>query len=84
MSGPAIPPGWSYNPSAWSERLPVLALALTGFGIATYLGLYQLGAVPGVWEPFFGDGSYRILKESSIAHLSAGPGCRPRCCRVSA
>lgn len=73
MAAPDVPLGWSYNPSAWSERLPVLALALTGFGIATYLGLYQLGAVPVVWEPFFGEGSHRILKESSIAHLLPVP-----------
>ena len=69
MGAPDLPPGWSYNPSAWSERLPVLALALTGFGIASYLGLYQLGVVSVVWEPLFQEGSIRILKESSIAHF---------------
>jgi uncharacterized membrane protein len=67
------PPGWSYNPSGWAERWPVLALGLTGFGIATYLGLYQLGVVPVVWEPLCGEGSQRILKESSIAHLLPVP-----------
>ena len=73
MVGLDTPPGWSYNPSAWSERRPVLGLALAGFGIATYLGLYQLDVVQRVWEPFFGEGSYRILKESSIAHLLPVP-----------
>ena len=73
VSPSELPPGWTYNPSRWSERLPVLALALTGFGIAAYLGMYQLGAFPVVWEPFFGDGSHRILKESSIAHLLPVP-----------
>jgi hypothetical protein len=73
MAASEIPPGWSYNPSGWRERSPVLALALTGFGIATYLGLYQLGVVQVVWEPFFGDGSRRVLKESSIAHLLPVP-----------
>jgi hypothetical protein len=68
-----LPPGWTYNPSRWSERLPVLVLALTGFGIAAYLGMYQWGAFPFVWEPFFGDGSHRILKESSLAHLLPVP-----------
>ena len=48
-------------------------LALTGFGIAAYLGMYQWGAFPAVWEPFFGDGSHRILKESSISHLLPVP-----------
>jgi hypothetical protein len=69
MADASIPPGWSHNPSAWSRRLPVFGLAAVGCAIATYLGLYQLDVVHGVWEPFFGDGSYRILKGSSIAHL---------------
>jgi uncharacterized membrane protein len=56
-----IPPGWDYNPAAWSQRLPIIALALIGTGIATYLALFQLGIVTEVWEPFFGDGSRRIL-----------------------
>src|SRR5919205_1457619 len=65
---PGVPPGWSYNPSAWSDRLPIIGLALLGFGIALYLALYQLGVFAGVWEPFFGDGSRRIL-HSSVSRL---------------
>jgi hypothetical protein len=61
------------NPSAWSKRLPVIALALVGCAIATYLGLYQLDVIPHVWEPFFGNGSHIILKQSSIAHLLPVP-----------
>ena len=68
-----IPPGWTANPSAWSRRLPGLLLALSGLGIAIYLGLYQLHVLPTVWEPFFGDGSRRILRESSIAHMLPVP-----------
>jgi uncharacterized membrane protein len=56
-----VPPGWSYNPSSWSERLPIVALAVVGFGIATYLALYQVGLITSVWEPFFGSGSRTIL-----------------------
>jgi uncharacterized membrane protein len=55
------PPGWSYNPSAWSQRVPIVVVALAGTAIATYLSLYQWGVVARVWEPFFGDGSARIL-----------------------
>lgn len=58
---PVSPPGWSYNPSSWSERLPLIGLALVGFGIASYLALHQWGVVPRVWEPFFGNGSEVIL-----------------------
>jgi hypothetical protein len=55
------------SPSAWSKRLPVLATAVAGCGIAVYLTLYQVGVVSHVWEPFFGEGSRNILKESAVA-----------------
>ncbi|MDP8904418.1 MAG: vitamin K epoxide reductase family protein [Chloroflexota bacterium] len=55
------PPGWRSNPSTWPERLPIVGLAVLGFVIASYLAAFQLGLLPGVWEPFFGDGSRRIL-----------------------
>lgn len=64
----AIPPGWDYNPAAWGQRIPIVVLALIGTGIATYLGLYQLGVVDSVWEPFFGDGSETILN-SKTSHV---------------
>lgn len=56
-----IPPGWSYNPSSWSQRLWIVGVALVGFGIAAYLALYQVDVVADVWEPFFGPGSRTIL-----------------------
>ena len=56
-----VPPDWDYNPAAWSQRLPIVALATLGAGIASYLALFQYGVVPTVWEPFFADGSRRIL-----------------------
>jgi hypothetical protein len=51
--GPLTPPGWSYNPSAWSQRIPIILLALVGLQVSRYLAAYQLGHVDGVWEPFF-------------------------------
>jgi hypothetical protein len=57
----SIPPGWEYNPSAWLQRLPIVALALVGTAIAGYLTLFQVGLIDTVWEPFFGQGSERIL-----------------------
>lgn len=56
-----IPLGWDYNPATWGQRIPLVALALVGFGVATYLTLYQLGYAAEVWEPFFGNGSKRVL-----------------------
>lgn len=67
-----IPPGWDYNPATWPQRLPIVGLALVGFGIAMYLSLYQWEVIDRVWDPFFGDpyfggGSETILRESSIS-----------------
>jgi uncharacterized membrane protein len=61
---PNIPLGWDYDPSSWRERIPIVLLALVGFGIATYLALYQLDLFATPWEPFFGDGSTTILNSS--------------------
>lgn len=55
------PPGWSYNPSSWGERLPLVAVALAGLAIALYLALYQWRVLDSVWEPFFGRGSVVVL-----------------------
>lgn len=66
------PPAWDYNPSTWSQRIPLVVIALVGFLIALYLGLYQLGIYETVWEPFFGDGSRKVLN-SSISKLLPVP-----------
>ena len=55
-----IPPGWDYNPATWPQRLPIIALAMIGFLIATYLALYQWRIVSWVWDPFFPEGSRRF------------------------
>lgn len=47
------PPGWTYSPSSWLQRLPIIALGLFGLLIARWLAAYQLGHSDGVWEPFF-------------------------------
>jgi uncharacterized membrane protein len=56
-----IPPGWDYNPSSWPQRTPLIIVALVGFFIALYLGLYQVEIIPAVWDPFFDKGSERVL-----------------------
>lgn len=63
-----IPPGWNYNPATWSQRIPIVVLAMVGFFIAGYLTLYQIDAIPTVWEPFFGRGSVKILN-SRVSHV---------------
>ena len=55
------PPGFNHNPSSWRQRLPLVVVAMAGFGIALYLALYQWRIIGEVWEPFFGSGSRTIL-----------------------
>ncbi|HWG47084.1 MAG TPA: vitamin K epoxide reductase family protein [Gemmataceae bacterium] len=70
MAQTSFPLGWTHNPSTWPRRFPALCLSLLGCAIATYLTLYQVDVVSTVWEPFFGNGSHMILKESALArHL---------------
>ena len=68
----SVPPGWERNPSRWSHRAPLAALAFVGFCVATYLTLYQSRAVGSVWEPFFGAGSRTILN-SGVARFLPVP-----------
>jgi hypothetical protein len=59
--GPDIPPGWSYNPSDWIQRGPIIAMAFVGFFLSRYLAAYQLGHIGAAWDPIFGDGTVRVL-----------------------
>lgn len=52
-TGPTIPPGWSFSPSSWFQRAPIIFLAFIGFFISRYLCAYQLGHIDQIWEPFF-------------------------------
>jgi uncharacterized membrane protein len=55
------PPGWTYNPSSWSERLWMVGVAGGGVLVSGYLAFYQWGMLERVWEPFFGSGSEQVL-----------------------
>jgi hypothetical protein len=59
--GPEIPPGWSYNPSSWLQRGPIIALGFIGWFISRYLAAYQLGYISSAWDPLFGEGTGTIL-----------------------
>ena len=61
MDDSDTPPGWTYAPSTYLQRLPIAALALVGFLISRHLTAYQLGHIDYVWDPFFGDGTARII-----------------------
>ncbi|MCC9167568.1 SPW repeat domain-containing protein [Pontibacter harenae] len=59
--GPNVPTGWSYNPSSWNQRVPVVFFAWLGFFIGRYMGAFQLEYIQSVWDPFFGDGTRKVL-----------------------
>ena len=65
--GPNVPPGWSYNPSSWPQRVPVIFFAWLGFFVARYMGAFQMEYIDTVWDPFFGDGTRKVLT-SKVSH----------------
>lgn len=65
---PTIPPGWSYNPSSWPQRIPIAFFAFVCWMISRYLAAYQLGYIETVWDPFFNPGTTGVL-ESSVSKL---------------
>jgi hypothetical protein len=50
------PPGWGYDPSSWSQRLPIVGLSLVGVAGAGYLAA-GAGALSIVWIV----GAYALL-----------------------
>lgn len=64
VTGPDVPPGWNYNPSAWTNRLPIVILAFVGLFVSRYLAAFQLGHIESAGDPFFGEGTERIITSS--------------------
>jgi uncharacterized membrane protein len=60
-SGPDVPPGWSYNPSSWTQRAPIIALALVGFFLSRQMAAFELHHITALADPFFGLGTQRVL-----------------------
>lgn len=63
------PPGWDGNPSSWSQRLPIVVLALGGVFVAGWLALYQQEITDTVWEPFFPGGTEEIVRNSGFSQF---------------
>jgi uncharacterized membrane protein len=61
MPGSEVPLGWSYNPSTWLQRAPILGLALLSFFMSRYMAAFQLGHISRVWDPVFGNGTILVL-----------------------
>jgi hypothetical protein len=65
--GSEVPKGWSYNPSSWPQRWIMIVLGFLGYVISRYLAAFQMGYLDTVWDPFFGDGSEKVLN-SAMSH----------------
>ena len=48
-----VPLGWTYSPSTYLQRLPIIVMGAVGFLISRHLTAYQLGHIDNAWEPFF-------------------------------
>ncbi len=64
------PLGWSYSPSSFSQRIPVVALAFFGLFVSRYLAAYQMGHIDGLWDPFFGSGAAPVSNGSEAVVTS--------------
>lgn len=65
--GSQVPSGWSYNPSSWPQRWIMIVLGFAGWIVSRYLGAFQLGYIDHAWDPFFGEGSRKVLN-SDMSH----------------
>ncbi len=61
LPGPEVPRGWSYNPSSWPQRAPIIALALLGFFLSRQMASFELHYITSFRDPFFGIGTVRVL-----------------------
>lgn len=52
---------WSYNPSAWAQRIPICLLAFVAALISGHLALFQWNLIDYVWDPIFGEQSEKVI-----------------------
>ncbi|MBI2742450.1 MAG: dTDP-glucose 4,6-dehydratase [Chlamydiales bacterium] len=55
------PTGWSFNPSSWGPRIVMAFFALSCAFLAHYMAAFQLGFISSIWDPIFGDGTYKVV-----------------------
>jgi uncharacterized membrane protein len=61
IPGSDVPRGWSYNPSTWPQRAPIIALALVGFFLSRQMTSFELHYITSFRDPFFGHGTMSVL-----------------------
>lgn len=68
QASPNVPP-YDYNPSSWSQRIPICLVAFIAAAISVHLSLFQWGLIDGVYDPVFGDGSEKVLKSDTAVTM---------------
>jgi hypothetical protein len=63
-SGPDVPKGWSYNPSSWAQRIPIIVLTCICWFTSRYMAAFQLGYIDHIWDPIFGNGTLNVITSS--------------------
>ena len=61
MADHSLPTGWSYNPSGWEHRLPTVFFAMLCWFFSRYMAAFQLGYIDQVWDPFFSQGTLKVI-----------------------
>ena len=64
------PLGWSYSPSSFTQRIPIVALAFVGLFVSRYLAAYQMGHIDGLWDPFLSPGDAPVRNGSEAVVTS--------------
>ena len=60
--GHNVPPGWTYNPSAWAQRAPIMFLVFCCWMSSRYMAMYQLGYIDEIWDPIWGnEGTLKVI-----------------------
>jgi len=62
--GPATPAGWTYNPSSWVQRLPIIVLTCICWFASRYMAAFQLGYIHTMWDPVFENGTLDVITSS--------------------
>lgn len=65
---------YAYNPSSWSQRIPICVLAFVAAAISAHLSMYQWDLIDSAWDPIFGEGTEAVLKSSTAKSMYAWLG----------
>lgn len=60
---------YTYNPSSWAQRVPIVLMAMAAAGISFHMALFQWNLIETTWDPVFGEQSNKVLKSDVAIDL---------------